>query len=222
MNTIREEYLFRLVEEFKNMSDMVIRQIDLVKQLLVDKITADKLEIIKANELELDRFEITLRSDIINSLVLQTPRATDLRRIISYMDMITDLERIGDLLYSVSKKISKINTDEMVYSNLRSDVVKLYVLATAMVKSAIASFIYEDSQMARKVIDSDDEVDNLNWEIQRKLFSQTETEKSSAFIADLLSLGRIIYNIERIGDSSTNICEAVIFLTEGKDIRHNH
>lgn len=222
MNTIREDYLLRLVDEFKNMSDLVILQIDLVKQLFIDKITPEKLEKIKANELELDRFEITLRSEIINSLVLQAPRATDLRRIISYMDMITDLERIGDLLYSVSKKISKINREERVYSHLRSDIVKLYVLATSMVKNAIASFIYENSEMARKVIDSDDEVDNLNWEIQRKLFSLNECEKSSAFIEEILSLGRIIYNIERIGDSSTNICEAVIFLTEGIDIKHTH
>jgi len=222
MNTIREDYLLRLVDEFKNMSDLVILQIDLVKQLFIDKITPDKLEKIKANELELDRFEITLRSEIINSLVLQAPRATDLRRIISYMDMITDLERIGDLLYSVSKKISKINSKERVYSHLRSNIVKLYVLATSMVKNAIASFIYENSEMARKVIDSDDEVDTLNWEIQRELFSLNECEKSSAFIEEILSLGRIIYNIERIGDSSTNICEAVIFLTEGIDTRHNH
>ncbi len=222
MNTIREDYLLRLIDEFKNMSDLVILQIDLVKQLFIDKITPEKLEKIKANELELDRFEITLRSEIINSLVLQAPRATDLRRIISYMDMITDLERIGDLLYSVSKKISKINREERVYSHLRSDIVKLYVLATSMVKNAIASFIYENSEMARKVIDSDDEVDNLNWEIQRKLFSLNECEKSSAFIEEILSLGRIIYNIERIGDSSTNICEAVIFLTEGIDIKHTH
>jgi phosphate transport system protein len=222
MNTIREDYLLRLVDEFKNMSDLVILQIDLVKQLFIDKITPNKLEKIKANELELDRFEITLRSDIINSLVLQAPRATDLRRIISYMDMITDLERIGDLLYSVSKKISKINSEEKVYSHLRSDIVKLYVLATSMVKSAIASFIYENNEMARKVIDSDDEVDNLNWAIQRELFSLHNCEKSAAFIEEILSLGRIIYNIERIGDSSTNICEAVIFLTEGIDIRHTH
>lgn len=222
MNTIREDYLLRLVDEFKNMSDLVILQIDLVKQLFIDKITADKLEKIKANELELDHFEITLRSEIINTLVLQAPRATDLRRIISYMDMITDLERIGDLLYSVSKKLAKIDREEMVYAHLRSDIVKLYVLATSMVKNAITSFIYENSEMARKVIDSDDEVDNLNWDIQRKLFSLNEREKSSAFIEEILSLGRIIYNIERIGDSSTNICEAVVFLTEGKDIRHNH
>lgn len=222
MNTIREDYLLRLVDEFKNMSDLVILQIDLVKQLFIDKITPDKLEKIKANELELDRFEITLRSDIINSLVLQAPRASDLRRIISYMDMITDLERIGDLLYSVSKKISKIHSKEKVYSHLRSDIVKLYVLATSMVKNAIASFIYENSEMARKVIDSDDEVDNLNWVIQRELFSLNNSEKSTAFIEEILSLGRIIYNIERIGDSSTNICEAVIFLTEGIDIKHTH
>ncbi|MBP8628192.1 MAG: phosphate uptake regulator PhoU, partial [Paludibacteraceae bacterium] len=88
-------------------------------------------------------------------------------------------------------------------------------------QNAIFAFLREDQDIAKNVIASDDIVDKLHADLQKKMLSMTIPEKYPHMLADSLNIGRISYNIERVGDSATNIAEAVIFLTEGKDIKHN-
>ncbi|HNZ85154.1 MAG TPA: phosphate signaling complex protein PhoU [Paludibacteraceae bacterium] len=222
MNTIRQEYLNRLNEEFKNMSDTLIEQLELLSLQINGNNDTNLFEKIKINEKSINKSEVIIREEIVNTIVLNSPKASDLRRIIAYFDMIGDMERAADLLYNTSKRMTELFEKDSLYELYQSDVTFLYEKANNMIQNAIFAFLREDQDIAKNVIASDDIVDKLHADLQKKMLSMTIPEKYPHMLADSLNIGRISYNIERIGDSATNIAEAVIFLTEGKDIKHNH
>lgn len=221
MNTIRQEYLNRLNEEFKNMSDTLIEQLELLSLQIKGNNDTNLFEKIKINEKSINKSEVIIREEIVNTIVLNSPKASDLRRIIAYFDMIGDMERAADLLYNTSKRMTELFEKDSLYELYQSDVTFLYEKANNMIQNAIFAFLREDQDIAKNVIASDDIVDKLHADLQKKMLSMTIPEKYPHMLADSLNIGRISYNIERIGDSATNIAEAVIFLTEGKDIKHN-
>lgn len=221
MNTIRQEYLNRLNEEFKNMSDTLIEQLELLSLQIKGNNDTNLFEKIKINEKSINKSEVIIREEIVNTIVLNSPKASDLRRIIAYFDMIGDIERAADLLYNTSKRMTELFEKDSLYELYQSDVTFLYEKANNMIQNAIFAFLREDQDIAKNVIASDDIVDKLHADLQKKMLSMTIPEKYPHMLADSLNIGRISYNIERVGDSATNIAEAVIFLTEGKDIKHN-
>ena len=221
MNTIRQEYLNRLNEEFKNMSDTLIEQLELLSLQIKGNNDTNLFEKIKINEKSINKSEVIIREEIVNTIVLNSPKASDLRRIIAYFDMIGDMERAADLLYNTSKRMTELFEKDSLYELYQSDVTFLYEKANNMIQNAIFAFLREDQDIAKNVIASDDIVDKLHADLQKKILSMTIPEKYPHMLADSLNIGRISYNIERVGDSATNIAEAVIFLTEGKDIKHN-
>ncbi len=222
MKTIREEYLNRLTDEFKTMSDAVIEQLEIIHKQIKGESSEELFVKIKANEQLINQCEVKIREEIVNSIVLQSPRATDLRRLIAYFDMIGNLERTGDLLYGISKRMSDLLKKDSIYELFKEDALKLFEMSNKMIQNAIFAFIQEDNDIANNVIRSDDFVDDLDIKIHKKLLSITDKEKYPDFFADSLNIERISYKLERIGDSATNIAEAVIFLTEGRDIKHIH
>ena len=88
MNTIRQEYLNRLNEEFKNMSDTLIEQLELLSLQIKGNNDTNLFEKIKINEKSINKSEVIIREEIVNTIVLNSPKASDLRRIIAYFDMI--------------------------------------------------------------------------------------------------------------------------------------
>jgi phosphate transport system protein len=221
MNTIREEYLNRLNDEFKNMSDTLIKQLELLLLQIKGNNDPNLFEKIKENEKSINKSEVIIREEIVNTIVLNSPKASDLRRIIAYFDMIGDMERAADLLYNTSKRMTELFEKDSLYELYQEDITFLYEKANNMIQNAIFAFLREDQDIAKNVIASDDIVDKLHADLQKKMLSMTIPEKYPHMLADSLNIGRISYNIERVGDSATNIAEAVIFLTEGKDIKHN-
>ncbi len=222
MKTIREEYLNRLTDEFKTMSDAVIEQLEIIHKQIKGESSEELFVKIKANEQLINQCEVKIREEIVNSIVLQSPRASDLRRLIAYFDMIGNLERTGDLLCGISKRMSDLLKKDSIYELFKEDALKLFEMSNKMIQNAIFAFIQEDNDIANNVIRSDDFVDDLDIKIHKKLLSITDKEKYPDFFADSLNIERISYKLERIGDSATNIAEAVIFLTEGRDIKHIH
>jgi phosphate transport system protein len=221
MDTIRETYLARLTQDFKAMANLVLRQAQILKLQLAGDTTQALKDEMQKNEHSIDDMEIKLRDDIINSIVLYTPRAGDLRRIVSYYDTLIDLERIADTMDSISRRMQYLNRQDSIYPEYQKYAVNLFEFADSMLQNAIFAFLWADNTMARSIINSDEELDKLHHLSHKKLFEHEKTDKDHPYwIADILDLGRILYGMERIGDGATNIAEAVIFLSEGRDIRH--
>ena len=162
-----------------------------------------------------------MRDEVINTIVLYSPRAGDLRKIMAYYDMTAYLERIGDLLINISIFMNQVNIGGAIFPLYKNHISKLWTGAENMVQNAIFAFTCEDNNLAKETINLDDIVDTLHHELTQKLRTQNadKTLKEQQ-LTDILSLSSISYNIERIGDNATNIAEAAIYLMEGKNIKH--
>ncbi len=220
MSIITEEYLNEINKQFEQMCDLIFNQYKNLN-LQFDNNNEMVIKEIIENEKEIDRFEVKLRDEIISVLGLHAPKARVLRKIISYFEIIPNLERIGDKLYGVSKILIQLNTPDSIFSIFKNDLKKLLGLTNTMLQNALFSFETEDQKMAFDVIDSDDSVDDLNYEILKNIFLLNKNSSTDANVTrDILDLGYVLNNLERIGDHATNIAEAVIYVTEGKDIKH--
>ena len=106
---------------------------------------------------------------------------------------------------------------------LRNKMGKMLTYSHEMLRDAILSFSNQDAQTAYKVINFDDKVDELFHQIKLSLQEiYSNKENSANDIKTLINIESIAHNIERVGDSATNIAEAAIYLAEGKDIRHGN
>lgn len=178
----------------------------------------DKETALKVIELdnEIDNTEVDVEEECLKLLALHQPVAIDLRFIIAVLKLNNDLERIGDLAVNIAERavfLSKMTTVPIPF-----DFDDMAAKATNMLKNSINSLVYSDNEMAVKVCEDDDEVDAINRNMynQVKEAIKNHPEHLDALI-NLLSVSR---HLERIADHATNIAEDVIYLINGRIVRH--
>ena len=175
------------------------------------------------NERIIDSLEVKIRNEVINTIVLYSPRASNLRMIISYYDMTAYLERIGDLILNISHFLQKTDVHGSLFGEYKEKLVKMLELTENMTQNAIFAFTCEDVRLAKDTIEQDDQVDQVHHEIGQQLQNRYANQAlSRQNMADVLAINSMSYNIERIGDNATNIAEAAIYLIEGKNIKHRN
>lgn len=209
-----------ILEKIKNDFQLLVKVV--FNQFALCKDYNSDMDIINSNEGIIDSIEVKLRSEVISTIVRHSPRAIDLRKIIAYYDMTAYLERIGDHLLNIAEEHKAINHNGDLYKKCASEIDNLFIIVENMTKNAIFAFTCEDNELAKKTITDDDSADEANSEILRRLtLLEYDRPMSESEIADLLQLGALSNNLERIGDNATNIAEAAIYITEGKDIKHH-
>lgn len=164
------------------------------------------------NLLEIEVDELCMRL-----LALRQPVASDLRFITSAMKIGSELERVGDLAVN----IAEISMGLLRQPPLKPliDIPRMASLAQGMVKDALNAFVNRDEALARSVCQRDDEVDFLNDQIFRELLTYMMNDPSTINRSvGLILIGR---HLERIADHATNIGEDVIYLVQGKTIKHH-
>lgn len=223
MNTIREKFFGKIAADFQVMSKIVIRQINLTRELLENNQDSGLYEEITHHERILDGLEIKMRDEVIHVIVLYSPRATDLRKIISYYDMTNYLERIGDLLMNIAGYSQRMNLQGPIFSKFKDRLTKFLSVSENMTQNAIFAFTCEDNRLAKETIELDNIADALYQEIGKSLQSSCSgVSLDEQQLTDILCISGISYNMERIGDNATNIAEAAVYLMEGKNIRHSN
>ena len=130
--------------------------------------------------------------------------------------MVTDLERIGDLAVNVAERAILLNTEPQLKPFI--DIPRMTAITSEMLKESLDAFIRRDADAARAVIGKDDEVDALMEQLFRELLSYMIEDPRT--ISRALRLMMVAKYLERIGDGATNICEMVVYLAEGRVIRH--
>ncbi len=193
----------------------------------VEEMIANASRAIAEGDVELA--ERTIRSDgNVNVLEVETdelcllilakrqPLASDLRMITLAMKMVTDLERIGDLATNISERALALQGAPK--PSVATKIAAMSQIVQAMIKSAIDAFIERDVTGARAVFARDQEVDELYRELTDAV--QAEMHEDSNFVERGVHLNAVAKFLERIGDHATNLAELVIFLVDGKDIRH--
>lgn len=169
----------------------------------------DNDDIINAKEVEIDEFCLKL-------LALRQPAARDLRFITTAIKINYDLERIGDMAVNICERVLELNQEPQLkpYIDLpmMADTVKL------MVKESLDAFVKEDVELALKVTKDDEKVDQLLDQIFRELLTyMMQDPKTISRATRILFISKYL---ERMADHAVNIAELVIFMVEGKIIRH--
>lgn len=221
METLKEKVFSRITADFQVMAKMVILQLDQTRLLFENNRQENIYAEIGHNERIIDSMDVKIRDEVINTIVLYSPRATNLRMIISYYDMTAYLERIGDLLLNISNFLKKTDIQGTLFSAYKNKLSNMLRLTKDMTQNAIFAFSCEDIRLAQETIDSDDQTDRIFHEIGEDLPSRCSGRPlSSQELTDALCISSMAYYIERIGDNATNIAEAAIYLIEGRNIKH--
>jgi len=164
------------------------------------------------NDLEIEVDEICHRL-----LALHQPMAGDMRFITSAMKINSDLERQADLAVNMAKRALTLNQEAQLKPFV--DIPRLANITLEMVKVSLDSLVNRDPQMARQVCLRDDEADDLNDQIIRELINYMLEDQAN--IKRALDIIQVSRDLERIADHATNVAEVVIYMVEGKDIRHS-
>jgi phosphate transport system protein len=164
-----------------------------------------------------DSLEIEIDNTVIDLLALQQPVASDLRFIIAAQKINNDLERIGDHAVNIAEAAEKLCTLPGV--ELLEEIPMMADITKIMLKDALDSFILLDPAKARLVLKTDDQIDDLNRLVVRRII---ELVKSNIPTIEYgLELSRVSRNLERVADLATNIAEEVIFHTQARVVKHH-
>ncbi|MFA6078736.1 MAG: phosphate signaling complex protein PhoU [Candidatus Omnitrophota bacterium] len=199
MGTYAEEAIFKSVEALKNR----------------DKALAES---VIANDTNIDQLELAIDERCIDLIARYQPMAKDLRLITTGMKINAELERIADIAVDIAQR-----SIEIVHLPLLKPLInipKLTAIAQFMVKTAIDSFVKGDIELAKKVMLSDPEADNLRNVIQKELVENYMMKDTSSAprAVQLLLITRFL---ERICDHSTNIAEDVIYMVQAEVVKHH-
>jgi phosphate transport system protein len=215
LSKLLEKELIDLKERLLTMGSVVEAQVARSIKSLVDRDNALAAKVIEADH-EVNRMEVEIDEECIRLLALRQPEAGDLRFITTAMKIVTDIERIGDLAVDVSERALELNEEP----NLKPyiDIPRMAKAARNMLKEALDAFVNRNSELAWSVLDQDDFVDELNKQIFRELLTFMIEDPHS--ISRAIRITYISKYLERIADHATNIAEMVVYLVEGRIIRH--
>lgn len=195
-----------MVEEAigRSVRSLVDRDSDLARQTITEDGKIDQLE------LEIDHMGMEL-------LALHQPMAGDLRFVMTALKITPDLERIADHAVNIAERALELN-DELPLKAV-VDMPLMARRAQRMVRGALDAFVQRDASAAWDVIRMDDDLDRQMEQCFRILLSHMLEDPST--ITRAIRLTFVAKHFERIGDQATNICEQIVFMTEGRVIKHS-
>lgn len=186
----------------------VIRSIDERDAALAQNIIDDDIQI--------DDFEVEVEEDCLKILALHQPVAIDLRFIVAVLKINNDLERIGDLAVNIAERSVFLASVPQV--SVAFDFARMSKKTESMLNRSLDALVNMSSELAHEVCADDDEVDSINRQMYLKI--QEAIQKHPDQIASLIHLLSVSRHLERIADHATNIAEDVIYMIEGKIVRH--
>jgi len=219
---LKEEKMLR--EELHSLQERLLESATLVESMIEKGIRGlsgrDRdllLQVMEEDESRENEIEVEIEESCIELLARYQPQARDLRGILMILKMNNDLERMGDEAVNIAE--SSLFLIERPPVKPLIDIPRMAQEAMGMLRDSLSSLIREDTALASSVCQRDDVVDSLRDQILRKLITYMASDPST--IERSLHLLRISRSLERIADLSTNICEDVIYMVEGKVIKHH-
>ena len=210
-----DEELGQLKSKLLRMGGLAEEQIQNALVALTKRDSALATKVIEG-DLPVNQLDVEIDEGSIQLLALHQPAARDLRLITTAMKIASELERISDMAESISMRTLELNDEPQLKPYI--DLPRMGHWATVMVKESLDSFVREDVDLARKVLRDDDFVDDLMGQLFRELLSYMIEEPRT--ITRAIRLLFVAKSIERVADHATNIAELVVYLVEGKIIRH--
>jgi len=209
------EQLAGLREQVLRMGGLAEQMTRRVVQALVER-NVGILPEVRAMESRVNQLHIEIDEACIELIALRQPAAVDLRFIAAAMKIIVDMERIGDQAINIVERAEVLLTVPPLKPLI--DIPRMADIAQEMLKASLDAFVTGDDALAYATILKDDEVDQLKDQVFRELLTYMMADPTT--IPRAMELILVSRHLERIADHATNICEDVIFMVKGKDVRH--
>ena len=204
-----------LKEDLLKMASLAEEAIAKSIKALVERDSTLAQEVIDRDR-EINLLEIEINNQCLKLLALKQPMAIDLRFITSAMKIISNLERIADQAVNIAQRTHELIKQPLLKPLI--DIPRMAKLAQEMVKTSIDSLVNKDSLLAKRIGERDNLVDDLNDQIFRELLTyMIEDPRTIKRAIELILVGR---HLERIADLATNISEEVVYILNGKNIKH--
>ncbi len=190
---------------------------------MVEKAIVKSVDALKSRDLEssqavieeddvIDDFQMVLEEKCVDVIALQAPMASDLRRLVTVIQVASELERVGDYAEGIAK--ISVRMGEQPTLKPLIDIPRMAEMGAGMLRDGLGALTTLDLELAEKIAATDDEVDSLYEQIFRELFSFMV--ENPANIQGATYLIWIAHLLERIADRATNIAERVVYLATGK------
>jgi phosphate transport system protein len=210
------EELAQVKSRLLTMSGEAEAALELAVEALLERAT-DKARAVIAGDRDIDALEIEIEDQVVNLLALQQPMARDLRMLTSALKIANDLERVGDHAVNIAQSAERLTASRPIAPE--PEIVEMARLAREMLSDALEAFIRGDAVAGREICRRDDRVDLLHRSVFRILL--TFMMEDPHMISAGMELFLVSRNLERVADLATNIAEDVVFLVEGKSIKHH-
>jgi phosphate transport system protein len=206
-----------LLEKLVRMGRLAEAMIQMALRTLIERNESLGEEVFR-KEAEVNDLQMEIDDRAVKLTALQQPVGEDVRFLFMASRIATELERIGDQAVNICQ-----NTHHVLEAPpLRPliDLPRMGEIAEAMVRNSIESLVSRDCGLANRVLDDENQVDLFRDQIFRVLLTYMMSDPGT--ISRALALILISRNLERVGDHATNIAEEVIYLVEGREVRHRH
>jgi phosphate transport system protein len=209
-------------EELRLLKERVLRIGSLVETAIHDSVKSlverdsELARKVIERDHKINAIDVEIDEECIRLMALRQPKARDLRFITTAMKITTDLERIGDLAENIAERAIELNDEPQLKPYI--DIPRMAEISEEMVRDSLDAFVRGCSKVPYEVIKKDDEVDNLNSQVFNELLFYMIQDPNTASRA--IKISYVSKYLERIADHATNIAEMVIYMCEGKIVRH--
>ncbi len=217
METHFDEELKQLKQKLLRMADTAQDMIGMAVRSLIERQVVMANEVLNIEE-KVNRVEVEIEEEVLRLLARRQPAAKDLRLLVALLKINNDLERVADQACNIAGTVMYLLQEPPLDVPL-VDIPNMARIAQRMVKDSIEAFVNHDAVLAKNVCGHDDEVDWINNQTFRVLLTyMMENPRAITRAVDLILVSR---SLERIADHATNISEEVIFIEEGKNVKHH-
>ena len=199
------------------MGGLVELQTEKAVKSLLDQDLDLAIEVAKSDH-KVNTMEIEIDEECTQVIARRQPTASDLRLVIAVVKVITDLERIGDEAEKIARYSKKLAKKKAI-NNLHTELTHLSKLVIDILHESLDAFARLDDNQAMKIIGEDGKINKEVDNLSRLLI--TFMMEDPRLIKSAIRVNWCARSLERIGDHAQNICEYVIFLVKGKDVRHS-
>lgn len=217
MERILDVHIEKLRKRLIKMCSLVDEQVDLSIKAIEDENLELANEVIERDK-KVDKYDVKIEKMCQKIFALNQPVAMDLRLIMSAITMDTNLERIGDIAVNIAEHYVDMGKKPNFFVKTKFN--EMAELSRFMIKYSIDAFVDGSAELARKVIESDEKMDNLYADNRKILIDIMKEDKEN--IEPAVALLGISRQMERLGDLTTNIAEDVYFIVEAQVIKHKY
>ncbi|MEX0690796.1 MAG: phosphate signaling complex protein PhoU [Gemmatimonadales bacterium] len=207
--------LNRVKDRLVQMSGATQEALERAVRALLDRDT-ETAGLVIGDDTRIDAMEMDLEEMVTSLLALHQPVARDLRLLLAALKISNDLERVGDHAVNIAQCAKRLLAYRVIAPE--PELVEMSRRARSMLSEGIEAFVRSDAAAGRHVCQQDDQVDALHRSMFRILITHMAEDPHT--IGAAMELFLVSRNLERVADLATNVAEDVVFLVEGKSIKH--